>query len=75
MPPEQLASHQRGRGVAPPLSYPAAEPQLLTAPNSSATAATANPARLRQPATLASTAPSRFPTPDPPRLHAWTGDR
>jgi hypothetical protein len=31
----------------PPLSNPAAEPQLLTAPNSSATAATANPARLR----------------------------
>jgi hypothetical protein len=61
----------------PPLSYPAAEPQLLTAPDSSATAATANPARLRQPAipALTAPAPSRFPTPDPPPPRAWTGDR
>ena len=61
----------------PPLPHPAAEPQLLTAPNSSAMAATANPARLRQPATMALTAPapSRFPTPDPPPPRAWTGDR
>jgi hypothetical protein len=61
----------------PPLSYPAAEPHLLTAPNSSATAATANPARLRQPTipALTAPAPSRFPTPDPPPPRAWTGDR